>query len=77
MYKKFSEKKHAKHYELLRLLKLKESKSKRKILFYTEFKLQEYLLLEERVHSETKIMNKIKLDPNIVPFAFFLSIFRP
>ena len=75
MSKKFS-KNHAKYYELLRLLKITERKSKPKILIFSEFKLQEYLLPKERVvHSKTKIMNKIKLSPNIVPFAFFLSKF--
>ena len=29
--------------------------------------------LKERVHSEIKISNKIKLEPNIMPFAFFFS----
>ena len=29
--------------------------------------------LKERVHSETKIMDKIKLDQNIMPFIFFFS----
>ena len=29
--------------------------------------------LKERVHSEMKIMDKMKLDPNIVLFAFFFS----
>ena len=28
-------------------------------------------MLKERVHSEMKISDKIKLDPNIMPFAFF------
>ena len=29
--------------------------------------------IKERVHSEMKISDKIKLDPNIMPFAFFFS----
>ena len=29
--------------------------------------------LKERVHSEMKISDRIKLDPNIMPFAFFFS----
>ena len=33
------------------------------------------LVHKERVHSETKIMDKIELDLNIVPFAFFLLLF--
>ena len=36
-------------------------------------KAQVYLLFKERVHSEMKISDKIKLDPNIMPFAFFFS----
>merc|ERR1711954_8812 len=30
-------------------------------------------MLKERLHSEMKISDKIKLDPNIMPFAFFFS----
>ena len=30
-------------------------------------------LFKERVHIEMKISDKIKLDPNIMPFAFFYS----
>jgi len=29
--------------------------------------------LKKRVHSEIQISNKIKLEPNIMPFAFFFS----
>ena len=52
-------------------------------LFKQFFFCQASVILEtsvkERVHSETKIMDKIKLDPNLVlfPFFFFKSVSFP
>ena len=37
------------------------------------FQIFVYICYKERVHSEMKISGKIKLDPNIMPFAFFFS----
>ena len=60
-------KKHAKCYEFLRLLKIKESKSKMKNLLYTEFKLQDYLLLRNMNISEAKAHFKFRV--RMAPFG--------
>ena len=42
-------------------------------MFSLRVSWQSTCLFKERVPSDMKISDKIKLDPNIVPFAFFFS----
>ena len=60
-------KKHAKNYELRRLLKIKENKSKLKNLFYSELKLQDYLLLKNMNACQAKALFKFRV--KMAPFG--------
>ena len=60
-------KKHAKSFEFLRLLEIKDSKSKMKNLFYPEFKLQDYLLLKKMTISQAKALFKFRV--RMAPFG--------
>ena len=60
-------KKHAKRSEFLRLLKIKESKSKMKNLLYSEFKLQDYLLLKNMNTCQAKALFKFRV--RMAPFG--------
>ena len=60
-------KKHAKNYEFQRLLKYKETKSKLKNLQYTEFKLQDYLLLKNMNTCQAKALFKFRV--RMAPFG--------
>ena len=60
-------KKKAKCFEFLRLLEMKDSKSKMKNLFYPEFKLQDYLLLKNMNMSQAKALFKFRV--RMAPFG--------
>ena len=65
-FKKFV-KKHATKFEFMRLLRIKENKSKLTNLFYAEFKLQEYLLLKNMNACQAKALFKFRV--KMAPFG--------
>ena len=60
-------KKHAKRYEFLRLLEIKLTKSKMKNLHYSEFKLQDYLLLKNLNVCQARALFKFRV--RMAPFG--------
>ena len=62
-------KKHAKNFEFQRFLDIKsvKAKSKMKYLFYSEFKMQDYLLLKDMNTSQAKAMFKFRV--RMAPFG--------